>query len=337
MNAGTGRGARITLIGTGGTISSIGRDPFDLIEYPDTGIKLTAGEVLARFPEVTSLADIEPVPFRTVGSMQIGPADWLELAALIERISQSRPAPDGFVVTHGTASTEETAYFLDLTLKVPQAVVLVGAQRPASGLGTDAGINLANAIRTAAAPETREMGVVVVLNDEIQAAREVTKTATLRMHTFRTPDLGVLGHADADRIVYYRTPRRVRKPDGEFDLGGVDALPRVDIAYAYAGSDGTAVRAFTAAGARGIVSAGFAPGGTTPLETEALEEASHAGVVVVQASRAGSGRVTQRANLSTRGFVAADNLNPQKARVLLMVALTGTRERGELERIFASY
>ena len=271
--------------------------------------------------------------------MQMGPEDWLALAQLIQRTADADPGLDGFVVTHGTASTEETAYFLNLVLSVRQSVVVVGAQRPSNGLGTDAGINLVNAIRVATCPETRDMGVVVVLNDEIQAAREVTKTSTLRMHTFRSPDFGVLGHADADAITYYRTPRRMRAPNTELALNPdeIKELPRVDIAYAYAGTDGTAVQAFTNAGALGIISAGFAPGGTTTAEVEALEAAIAAGVCVVQTSRAGSGRVTQRRNLPTKGIIAGDNLNPQKARVLLMAALTKTRDREAIGRIFQTH
>ncbi len=328
---------RVAVIGTGGTISSVGRHPLDLIEYPDTGIKLQVDEVIERFPIVHEIADIVPIRFRAVGSTDIGPGDWLDLLKIIHDSAAADPLLTGFVVTHGTATTEETAWFLNLAAKVEQPIVVVGAQRPSSGLGTDAGINLVNAVRTAASPAARGMGALVVLNDEIQSAREVTKTSTLRQQTFRSPDFGVLGHADADAVAFYRQPLRRRMPDTEFDLTGVEALPRVDIAYAYAGVDGIAVDAYVAAGAKGIVTAGFAPGSTSPAETEALDRAVAAGVVVVQSTRAGSGRVTQRANLSQRGFVAADNLNPQKARILLMLALTVTQDRKEIERIFATY
>ncbi len=191
----------------------------------------------------------------------------------------------GIVIGHGTATLEETAYILNLTLKVAVPVVLVGAQRPSSALSTDAGLNLVNAIRVAASPEARGMGVLVVLNDEIQAARDVTKTSTLRLQTFRSADFGVLGHADGDAVAFYRRPVRRCCPDTEFDIRSLDALPRVDIAYAYAGGDGTAVRAFIAAGAKGIVSAGFAPGGAPPGEFEALKEAAAQGVVVMQCTR----------------------------------------------------
>src|SRR5262249_54420137 len=158
------------------------------------------------------------------------------------------------------------------------------------------------------------------------AAREVTKTSTFRLQTFRTPDFGALGHADGDAIAYYRAALRRHAPDTEFDVRGLDGLPRVDIAYAYAGSDGTAVRAFRAAGARGIVWAGFAPGGTGPSELGALRGAAGAGVIVMQATRAGSGRVFRPSRLAAAGILAADNLNPQKARLLLSLALTVTHE-----------
>ena len=243
----------------------------------------------------------------------------------------------GIVIGHGTASIEETAYALNLTLKVAVPVVIVGSQRPASALSTDAGMNLVNAVRTAAAPQSRGRGVLVLLNDEIQAAREVTKTSTFRLQTFRTPDFGVLGHADGDQVAYYRAPERRRAPDTEFDIRNLEALPRVDIAYAYAGADGTAVRAFMAAGAQGIVAAGFAPGMSTPGDFAAMREAVQRGVVVVQSTRAGSGRVFRGQRLTDAGILAADNLNPQKARILLTLALTVGRDPATVERIFRAY
>jgi L-asparaginase len=215
--------------------------------------------------------------------------------------------------------------------------VVVGAQRPASALGSDAGMNLLGAIRTATAPVARGHGVLVALNDEIQSAREVTKTSTYRLQTFRSPDFGVLGHIDGDGVQVYRRSLRRHAPNTEFEVAGLAGLPRVDIAYSHAGGDGTAIDAFVAAGARGIVSAGLAPGIPTPLEKAALERARDAGVVVVQSSRAGSGRIALRRYLQEAGMVAADNLNPQKARVLLMLALTQTQDIAEIRRMFATY
>ena len=197
---------------------------------------------------------------------------------------------------------------MNLTLKVDATVVLVGSQRP-TGLSSDAGLNLLNALRVAGAPAARGLGVLVLLNDEVQAAREVTKASTLRVETFRSPDLGMLGYADPDgRVAIYRRPSRRHAPGTEFDVRGRTDLPRVDIAASYAGADGAAITAFVAAGARAIVSASLPPGMTTPAETEALLEARRRGILVVLSSRAGSGRVLPRAVLRERGFVTADNL-----------------------------
>jgi L-asparaginase len=216
-------------------------------------------------------------------------------------------------------------------------VVVVGSQRPASALSTDAGMNLANAIRTAASPQARGLGVLVLLNDEIHAAREVTKTSTFRLQTFRSPDFGVLGHADGDAIAFYRRPVRRAAPDTEFDIRTLEALPRVDIVLAYTGSDGTAARALVAAGTKGIVSAGFAPGFAGPADFEVLKQAAAAGVVVMQSTRAGSGRTFKGKRLREAAFLTADNLTPQKARLLPALALTISAEPAEIERIFVTY
>lgn len=327
----------IAAIGCGGTISSLGRDSTDVLDYPDFGTKLPIDEVLGRYPELAKVADMLPVPFRSVGSTAIGPPEWLELAATIDRLAAERPELAGFVIPHGTATLEETAYFLNLALKSDKTVVVVGAQRPASALGSDAGMNLLGAVRTVSAPAARGLGVLVVLNDEIHAAREATKTSTYRLQTFRSPDFGLLGQIDGDGVQIYRQPRRRHAPDTEFDIAGLARLPRVDIAYSYGGADGTVVDALVAAGARGIVSAGLAPGIPSSLERIALERARGTGVIVVQSSRAGSGRVALRRYLDEAGMVAADNLNPQKARILLMLALTRTSDVIEMRRMFTVY
>ncbi len=328
---------KVAFIGTGGTISSVGAGPLDLQDYGATGVRLHADEIVARFPELALVADVIPVRYRNIISPGIGFADWRALVLACDQAVADHPDLAGIVIGHGTASLEETAYMLNLTVKVAVPVVLVGSQRPPSALSSDAGLNLVGAVRTAASPAARGMGVLVVMNDEIQAAREVTKTSTFRLQTFRTPDFGVLGHADADRVAFYRAPLRRRAPDTEFDIRGLDGLPRVDISLTYAGSDGVAVRAFVAAGARGIVSAGFAPGFPTPADTEALAEAVRAGVVVVQSTRAGSGRVVCGARSREHGFISADNLAPQKARLLLALALSVTGDKGRIAAMFEVY
>jgi L-asparaginase len=329
---------RVTVVGSGGTVSFEGRHSLDLVEYLDYARRQHVDELLARFPELPDAAEIRSVDYRAISSSGIAPSDWLALNEVVHEVAGADPAPDGIVVTHGTATLEETVYFLGLTVKVPQTVVVIGAQRPSNALASDAGMNLLNAVRVAGSPETRGLGALTVLNDEIQAARDVTKTSTFRLQTFRSPDTGPLGYADPDgRVVVYRRPTRRHAPDTEFDVRGRTELPRVDIVYSYAGADAAAIDAFVAAGAEAIVVAGVPPGLPTPAQRTALEGARERGVIVVQSSRGGSGRVAQRTVLTEHGIVAADNLNPQKARVLAMLALTVTREPREIERIFATY
>ncbi|GJD45896.1 putative L-asparaginase periplasmic [Methylobacterium cerastii] len=328
---------KVAFIGTGGTISSLGRDSLDILDYTATGNRLEAQAILDAVPEVRAVAEVVPVAFRAVPSPAIGFAEWRDLVKTCERLAAEHPDLAGIVIGHGTATLEETAYALSLTLTVDVPVVLVGSQRPMSALSSDAGLNLVAAIRTAASPHSRGRGVLVVLNDEIQAAREVTKTSVARLQTFRTPDFGVLGHVDGASVQYYRRSERSHAPGTPFDVRALDALPRVDVSYGYADADGTAVRAFRAAGAQGIVSAGLAPGMTPPREADALEEAAAAGIVVVQSTRAGSGVVPLTTRLRERGILSADNLTPQKARILLALALTVTREPSEIARIFATY
>lgn len=327
---------RIAVIGTGGTITALGKTPLDLSEYIATGKMLEADELVAKFSIVETIAEIVPIHMKAVSSTAVAFPEWKQIVLEADRVVAAHPGLAGIVVLHGTATLEETAYALNLTAKVAVPIVVVGAQRPASALSSDAGLNFLNAVRTAAAPEARGLGVLVCLNDEIQAAREVTKTSTARLQTFRSPDFGVLGHADGDAVAFYRRPIRKGAPDTEFDIRGLDSLPRVDIAYAYAGDDGTAVRAFVAAGARGVVMAGFPPGTVSPEEMAALEEAHKAGVVVLTSSRA-AGRVVSTSKMRDAGFLTADNLTPQKARILLALALTKTADLEEIRRMFATY
>ena len=269
---------KIAVIGTGGTISSIGAHSLEVLDYPDASRKMDPAEAIQRVPEAAQFADLLPLPFRAVGSTKISPPDWIELAQLIMRTARDEADVSGFVVLHGTSTLEETAYFLHLVLKTDKPIVLVGAQRPASALSSDAAMNLVAAIRTAIDPQARGRGVLIVLNDEIHSARDATKTSTYRLQTFQSRNFGLLGHVDGDGLYFYRAPLRRHTLDSAFDIDGIAELPRVDIAYSYAGSDGCAVDAFVAAGARGLVSAGLAPGLMPPLEQASMERAAQAGV-----------------------------------------------------------
>ena len=327
---------RIAVIGTGGTISSLGANSLDVLDYPDFGQKLTSEGLIERFPETRLVAEPVPVTFRQVGSTAIGPKDWVELREMIHRIAREDPGIAGFVIPHGTATLEETAFFLNLTLGVSQPVVLVGAQRPASALGTDAGMNLVNALRVAGCPEARGKGVLVVMNDEIHPARDVVKTSTYRVQTFRSLDYGALGHVDGDGPHFYRAPLKAHMPDTPFAGREIAALPRVDVIYSYAGADGDLVEAAVKAGAQGLVSAGFAPGTPSPAQQAAFLQAAQSGIVVVQCSRA-TGRIAPRRRLRETGIVAGEDLTPQKARILLALMLTTTRDIAEIQQAFQSY
>lgn len=329
--------ARVLVVGTGGSISHVGRHRLDLVEYTDGGRIVEASELLEKVPDIAAYADVVVANFRRIPSVEMGPREWLELNELIHAKIAEDDSIDGVVVVHGTATLEETAYFLNLTLKIEQTTVVVGAQRPLDVLSTDADLNLLNAVRVAAEPAARGLGVLVVLNDEIQAAREVTKGSTHRLETFRSPDVGMLGYADPDKIAIYRSPRRAHAPDTVFDVRGTTALPRVDVVYSYAGADGAAVRAFQQEGARAIVVAALPPAKSPAAQEAALKEASANGLLVVRSSRAGSGRVIRRETFTNEGYVVADNLNPQKARVLAMVALSHTTDRNRIQEYFDAY
>ncbi|MDB5527486.1 MAG: asparaginase [Devosia sp.] len=328
---------KIAFIGTGGTIASLGKTPLDILDYGANNMLIPGGDILARIPELASIAHVFAVPFPSVPSPSIYFPQWQALAALCSTLVAEHPDLAGVVIGHGTATLEETAYVLGLTIKIDIPVVLVGSQRPLSALGSDAHMNLLNAVRVAASPDSLGRGVLVVLNDEIHAAREVTKTATVRLQTFRAPDFGMLGYVDGEFVAYYRRTERTIAPNTEFDLTALAALPRVDISYSYAGADGADIDAFAAAGAQGIISAGFAPGMSTPAQADAMARAHAAGVIIMQSSRAGSGVVHRSTRLRELGFLTTDNLNPQKARLLLALALTKTRDPEEIARIFRTY
>ncbi|MCW2667732.1 MAG: asparaginase [Frankiales bacterium] len=325
---------RIALVIAGGTIDSLGATRLDLAGYPEAASRLSPGRLLSDVPELSEICDVREIPFRRLSSYALTPQDWLELAGIIDAVLLDE-AYDGVVITHGTNTLEETAYFLDLTTRSPKPIVLVGAMRPASALGADGYLNLFRAVQVASSPAARDLGVLVVMNDAIYAARDVTKTATFRINAFQAPDLGPLGYADADGevVIYHRRPRAAGS--ASFCLAGLDNLPRVDVVMSYVGADGTFIDAATAAGTRGIVSAGTGAGRVTPLEEEAFMRASAAGVVLCQSSRVGSGRVPAPPPAKRATWVAADNLRPWKARILLSLALTQTSDVAEVGALFA--
>jgi len=329
---------RIALVSAGGTISSVASGSREFVEYGASGRKVGPEELLLEVPEAALEATVLPLVFHKGNSLAIGEPEWLVLNRLLHDAAKSMGPLDGVVITHGTATMEQTAYFLSLTLKTAYPVVLVGAMRPLRVLGSDASINLVNATRLAASETAEGVGVVVMMNGQIHAAREVTKGATYSIEAFVSPNSGVLGHVDADGgVMLYARPTRRRAPNTEFDVRTLDALPRVGIAYSYAGADATVIEALMGSGVAGLVSAGHGAGSVTPREYEALQKARQQGLVVVLAGQAGHGRVLHTERRRQDGFVVAGNLNPLKARILLMLALTRTDDAQRIQGMFEEY
>ena len=343
--ADTNRLPRVRVIGTGGTIASKGKNALQLSGY---SIALTARELLESVPGLDKIANVDAEQFSNIGSFAMTPDLWLKLARRINEIFQQDQELSGIVISHGTDTIEETAYFLHLTVQSERPVVLVGAMRPASALSADGPLNLLEAVRLATAPEARGKGVFVLLNDQISSAREVTKQNTYRADAFQPGDFGYLGTVDTDRVVFYRAPLRRHTYKSDFKLDDLASLPRVDIVYTYAGGDGVMIDALTKAGARGIVVAGTGAGNMNSGASEAALRARKAGVFIVRGTRVGSGRVIDSPpeaqdvkgaaqKYSDMGFISSDNLTPQKARILLMLALTRTQDPREIQRIFEEY
>ncbi|MGU7768641.1 asparaginase [Burkholderia sp. MR1-5-21] len=329
------RRRRVAVIGTGGTFAMRARHRFDWVEYGDSGIVEPIDALLSTMGELLPEVGVVPVPFRALGSTAIGPDDWRELSRLIHETAQGDPSLDGFVVTHGTATLEETAWFLALTLRIAQPVVVTGAQRPSNTEGSDAVANLRAALAVAASPDSRGAGVVVVMDGSIFDARDVSKTSSFDLDAFESRPFGPLGLVDANAGVIWRrraADGRAVLPDFQPSLRA--PLPRVDIVTSYAGADGVQIDAAVAAGARGIVSAGLLPGRPAKGEAAALAAAVRRGVVVVQATRGSRGRVVPQRFLRDDGLLAAGDLSAQKARILLMLALTRTSDPGDLQRWF---
>jgi L-asparaginase len=319
----------VKLFTTGGTIQSLGADRLKLTEYREG--RIDGETIIEAVPEAARLARIEVEPISAVSSLQMGEKQQLPLARqLMEELA--RPEVAGAIVTHGTTTLEETAYFLHLTVKSTKPVVVIGSMRPWTAVSRDGPLNFLGAVRTVLAPDAAGKGVMVLLNDTIHSARFATKTHTYHIETFLSPDVGPLGFADPDRVVFYRSPVTRHTSDTEFDLDGIEALPQVDIVYGYQEASRAPLDALVEDGARGIILAD-----SSPAYRNAVLEAQAAGVVVVQGSRKGSGRMVLSARSAAQGQVTADNLHPQKARILLRLALTRTTDPRELQRIFNEY
>ena len=328
----------VRLIGTGGSIAGVGPDRMDFILYPEIGDHITIQQSLDRVPEIQDIAEVRSEDLVSVGSTAIGAAEWLGLTRRINQIFREEAEVAGIAITHGTATLEETAYFLHLSVKSSKPVVITGAMRPPTALSTDSDLNLLDAIRTAACPDSAGLGVLTVMNNEIQCGRDVIKANTFRVETFRPNELGFLGYADSDgKVVFYRAPLRRHTVATPFLVDDLTTLPRVDIVYAYAGADGLLVDAVRNNHSDGLILAGFGGGTFPPAVVDAAVRLVEDGVPVVLATRSTAGRVVMTPRKEEQGFLVSDNLLPQKARILLMLGLTVTTDRQELQQLFYDY
>ena len=327
---------RVHLVATGGTISN------------RNGGRLTAEELAASMPGLDRVATLTHEQFLNVASSQITLEQWLQLARRVNTLLAEDRGLAGVVVTSGTDTLEETAFFLHLTVRDARPVVLVGSMRNPSTLGYEGAANLLEGVRVAAEPASRGKGALVVLNDEVNSARDVTKTDALRLQTFRSPTHGLLGTVDGDRVSYFRQILARHTATSEFDLTGVTALPRVDVFMVYQGASGDLIKAAVDHGAKGIVIAGAGAGGISGTQAEGLDYAAAKGVFIVSGTRTGAGRIipargagpadaTEAQKLRRSMTIQAEDHIPVKARILLMLALTRTSSRDEIQRMFTDY
>jgi L-asparaginase len=319
------------IFATGGTISGK-YDPAKGGYLP----ALSGSDLVAAVPKLKEIAEIQVEQISAIDSMDMTPEIWVRLSRNIQRVLNDAGV-SGVVVTHGTNTLEETAYFLDVAIESVKPVILVGAQRSASDPYSDGPLNLLQAVQVAVSPEARGKGCMVVMNGQINAARDVTKVNTNRVETFSSLEFGELGVVDPLGVRFYRAPLRRQT----LSSNGITSLPRVDIAINYAGADGEIVRYLLSSGkAQGLVIAGFG-GGVAGAMFDAIKEARAKGLPVVISSRVPTGRMIPSSAspgsvlmLQQIGCVLADNLTPQKARVLLKLALTRTRDPETLQKYF---
>jgi L-asparaginase len=296
---------------------------------------VSVNHLVAAVPELAKIANVTPVQVAQIGSQDMSDEVWLKLA---QTINSDCDKYDGFVITHGTDTMEETAYFLQLTKKCSKPVVMVGAMLPSTGLGADGPRNLYNAVLTAATPASAEHGVVVAMDNIVIGARDVIKTNTVQPETFQAGNYGKIGTIFNSKVTYEAKSLRDYSKT-PFDVTGLKELPKVGIVYNHAGVEGLQAKALVNAGYKGIVSAGVGNGNIHKAIWPVLEEATKKGMVVVRSSRVPTGATTKDAEVNDKAqhWVSSGDLNPQKARVLLQLALTKTSNWEEVQKYFDRY
>jgi L-asparaginase len=327
---------RVVFLATGGTIAGAQADK------SEPGYKAgsqSVDAILQAVPGLSDIAEIRSAQVANIGSQDMNDGVWLKLARRINALLASGTV-DGIVVTHGTDTLEETAYFLNLVVDSEKPVVLVGSMRPATAISADGPMNVYNGVTVATLPQARGRGVMALMNDELHYAAEITKTKTTQLDTMKSPNRGLAGVCDTGQCTLFSPSEKRHTTRSEFSVpAGLAVLPRVEIIYAHANLDATLIRAAAAAGAKGVVIARVGDGNMSQVALETLADLAAKGVVVVRSTRVGSGIVKRNVEVDDDrlGFVAARELNPQKARVLLQLALLNTTETREIQRMFDEY
>ena len=325
----------VVILATGGTIAGAAASG---TQAAYTSGAVTIDAMIAAVPGIKDMANIKGEQISNVGSQDMSFDIMLKLAKRINELMKQNDV-DGFVVTHGTDTMEETAFFLNLVVKGDKPVVMVGSMRPSTAVSADGPLNLYNAVGVAVDPNARGRGVLVVMNDWIHAAHSLTKTSTTAVQTFMSPLRGVVGVATYGKNDFYNNPQWKHTSGSEFDISDVTKLPRVDIVFACADMPADLIDASVANGAKGIVIAGVGNGNMNKASLDAAANAAKKGVIVVRSSRVATGAVGRNVEVNDDelGFIASDELNPQKARLLLSLALLKQRSKADIQNLFTTY
>jgi L-asparaginase len=325
----------VVILATGGTIAGAGES--------STGSAYTSGKVgidamIDAVPNIRKLANLRGEQIASVGSQDMSVKVWLDLAKRINELLATKEV-DGIVITHGTDTQEETAFFLNLVVKSDKPVVITGSMRPSTALSAEGPLNLYNAVAIASSPKAKGYGVIQAMNDEIHSAHGVKKMMTTPVQTFQSPEEGAIGSVIFGEVTFFHKSYGLNTTSSEFSVEGVKELPRVDIFYACADASADLIDYMVKAGAKGIVIAGVGDGNMNAASLEAVKRATKAGVKVVRASRVPIGSVLIKGEVNDEeyGTVSSDEHNPQKARVLLMLALLKERTRADLQKLFIEY
>jgi L-asparaginase len=329
----------VVLMSMGGTIASRGDTRLNITNYGRGMPRVDPQHWYADLPELAGIANVTLDDQRAPENRPSGSETHEDFARVAKRLNElaADPKVDGIVVTHGTNTLAETAYYMNLTVRTDKPIVFVGAQRPWTGLSGDGPRNLYDAVRVAGSKQARGKGVLQCTNQFINTARDVDKTSAYRVDTFKGVDVGAIGFADPDKIVFYREPVRRHTAGSEFAGKEFTALPKVEVAFAYRDAPDYVIDAMVANGVKGIVVEGTGAGSPTTGQTAAIKRAQEKGVVVVATARTQGGRVQDTPRRREASIVPGDNLVPEKARILLQLALTTTTDLAEIKRIFDEY